>query len=73
VNDVYNKGVDSSACPTHDVSYVPNHPSKSTRSGLIRKEEVEIALYSPWMKLPILLSLFWLVYQVVFTFRSCVV
>ena len=70
-DDRSDEDADSPARPIHDVSYVPSYPSKSTRSGLIRNGGVEMALRSSWMKQRILLSAFRLVYQVVFSFRSC--
>jgi len=73
-DDGSDEDANSPACPIHDISCIPNYPSKSTASGLIRNGGgVEIAPCSSWTKQGILLSLLRPVYQVVFSFRSCVV
>ena len=69
--DGSDEGADSPARTIHDVLSVPNYPSKSTRSGLIRNGGgVEIALCSSWVKQCILLSLFRPVYQVILGFQA---
>ena len=57
-DDGSDENADSPARPIHDVSYIPNYPSKSTRSASFTIEGLEMTLCSSWMKQRILLSVF---------------
>jgi len=57
--------------PTTFHTYQIILPGRRAQASIAMEEGLEIALCSSWMKLRVFLSLFRLVYQVVFTFRSC--